>query len=129
MLKIALLKCLHMFQIWFLVPKVFTSFCVVIYQAGALPAPSSEPSTPASIGSQEVQRPPRNAASPSAVQRSNGISGVAELASGLGISKGIHTEEETSNRTSWLKPAFFMRTRSATNSVVQQILVYLQSAP
>jgi hypothetical protein len=53
MLKIALLKCLHMFQIWFLVPKVFTSFCVVIYQAGALPAPLSEPSTPASIGSQE----------------------------------------------------------------------------
>jgi len=51
---------------------------------------------------------------------------VAELASGLGISKGIHTEEETSNRTSWLKPAFLMRTRSATNSVVQQILVYLQ---
>ncbi|KAJ6925663.1 hypothetical protein NC651_010160 [Populus alba x Populus x berolinensis] len=68
MLKIALLKCLHMFQIWFLVPKVFTSFCVVIYQARALPAPSSEPSTPASIGSQEVQRPPRNAASPSSQQ-------------------------------------------------------------
>ncbi|XP_011020792.1 PREDICTED: uncharacterized protein LOC105123035 isoform X2 [Populus euphratica] len=89
-------------------------------QAGALPAPSSEPSTPASIGSQEVQRPPRNAASPSSQQRSNGISGVAELASGLGISKGILTEEETSNRTSWLKPAFLMRTRSATNSVVQQ---------
>jgi hypothetical protein len=48
---------------------------------------------------------------------------VAELASGLGISKGIHTEEETSNRTSWLKPAFLMRTRSATSSAVQQILV------
>ena len=48
---------------------------------------------------------------------------MAELASGLGISKGIHTEEETSNRTSWLKPAFRMRTRSATNSVGQQILV------
>ncbi|KAG6781399.1 hypothetical protein POTOM_014299 [Populus tomentosa] len=100
--------------------KVFTSYCFVIYQAGALPAPSSEPSTPASIGSQEVQRPPRNAASPSSQQRSNGISGVAELASGLGISKGIHTEEETSNGTSWFKPAFLMRTRSATNSVVQQ---------
>ncbi|KAG6783105.1 hypothetical protein POTOM_012540 [Populus tomentosa] len=100
--------------------KVFTSFCFVIYQAGALPAPSSEPSTPASIGSQEVQRPPCNAASPSSQQRSNGISGVAELASGLGISKGIHTEEETSNGTSWFKPAFLMRTRSATNSVVQQ---------
>ena len=53
-------------------------------------------------------------------QRSNGISGVAELASGLGISKGIHTEEETSNGTRWFKPAFLMRTRSATNSVVQQ---------
>ncbi|KAI5595631.1 hypothetical protein POPTR_003G169200v4 [Populus trichocarpa] len=89
-------------------------------KAGALPAPSSEPSTPASIGSQEVQRPPRNAASPSSQQRSNGISGVAELASGLGISKGILTEEETSNGTSWFKPAFLMRTRSATNSVVQQ---------
>ncbi|RQO96186.1 hypothetical protein POPTR_010G030400v4 [Populus trichocarpa] len=92
-------------------------------KAGALPAPLSEPSTPASIGSQEVQRPPRNAASPSSQQRSNGISGVAELTSGLGISKGIDTEEETTNRTSWLKPAFLMRTRSATNSVVQQILV------
>ncbi|KAG6742225.1 hypothetical protein POTOM_055515 [Populus tomentosa] len=69
--------------------KISLSFCVVIYQAGALPAPSSEPSTPASIGSQEVQRPPRNAASPSSQQRSNGISGVAELASGLGISKDI----------------------------------------
>ncbi|KAG6742952.1 hypothetical protein POTOM_053896 [Populus tomentosa] len=45
--------------------------------------------------SSKVQRPPRNAASPSSQQRSNGISGVAELASGLGISKGIHTEEET----------------------------------
>jgi hypothetical protein len=56
-------------------------------------------------------------------QRSNGISGVAELTNGLGISKGIDTEEETINRTSWLKPAFLMRTRSATNSVVQQILV------
>ncbi|KAJ6925660.1 hypothetical protein NC651_010158 [Populus alba x Populus x berolinensis] len=92
-------------------------------KARALPAPSSEPSTPASIGSQEVQRPPRNAASPSSQQRSNGISGVVELASGLRISKGIHTEEETSNRTSWLKPAFLMRTRSATNSAMQQILV------
>ena len=48
---------------------------------------------------------------------------MAELTSGLGISKGIDTEEETTNRTSWLKPAFLMRTRSATNSVVQQILV------
>ena len=48
---------------------------------------------------------------------------MAELASGLGISKGIHTEEETSNGTRWFKPAFLMRTRSATNSVVQQILV------
>ncbi|XP_052305352.1 uncharacterized protein LOC127904757 [Populus trichocarpa] len=38
-------------------------------KAGALPAPSSEPSTPASIGSQEVQRPPRNAASPSSQQK------------------------------------------------------------
>ncbi|KAH8512923.1 hypothetical protein H0E87_006285, partial [Populus deltoides] len=84
------------------------------------PAPSSEPSTPATIGSQEVQRPPRNAASPLSQQRSNGISGVAELASGLGISKGILTVEETSNGTSWFKPAFLMRTRSATNSVVQQ---------
>uniref|UniRef100_A0A3N7FL66 Uncharacterized protein n=1 Tax=Populus trichocarpa TaxID=3694 RepID=A0A3N7FL66_POPTR len=73
--------------------------------------------------SSKVQRPPRNAASPSSQQRSNGISGVAELTSGLGISKGIDTEEETTNRTSWLKPAFLMRTRSATNSVVQQILV------
>ena len=51
-----------MFQIWFLVPTVFTSFCLVINQAGALPAPSSESSTPSSEpstpsalnGSQEV---------------------------------------------------------------------------
>ena len=48
---------------------------------------------------------------------------MAELTSGLGISKGIDTEEETTNRTSWLKPAFLMRTHSATNSVVHQILV------
>ena len=38
-----------MFQIWFLVPTVFTSFCAVINQAGALPAPSSEPSTPSAL--------------------------------------------------------------------------------
>uniref|UniRef100_A0A6N2JYB8 DUF1664 domain-containing protein n=1 Tax=Salix viminalis TaxID=40686 RepID=A0A6N2JYB8_SALVM len=37
-------------------------------KAGALPAPSSEPSTPALIGSQEVQRPPLNAASASSQQ-------------------------------------------------------------
>jgi len=49
---------------------------------------------------------------------------VAELASGLGTSKGIHTVEETSNRTSWLKPAFLMRTRSAANSVVQQNFIH-----
>ncbi|KAL3596276.1 hypothetical protein D5086_007913 [Populus alba] len=59
------------------------------FLARALPALSSEPSTPASIGSQEVQRPPRNAASPSSQQRSNGISGGVELASGLRISKVI----------------------------------------
>lgn len=53
-------------------------------------------------------------------QGSTGISGVAEVASSLGISNGIHTPEETSNGTSWFKPAFLMRTRSAINSVVQQ---------
>ncbi|KAF9686164.1 hypothetical protein SADUNF_Sadunf03G0130000 [Salix dunnii] len=37
-------------------------------KAGALPAPSSEPSAPALIGSQEVQRPPLNAASASSQQ-------------------------------------------------------------
>ncbi|KAI9400964.1 hypothetical protein POPTR_001G058700v4 [Populus trichocarpa] len=97
-------------------------------KAGALPAPSSEPSTPSSEpstpsalnGSQEVQRLPRNAASASSQKGSTGISGVAEVASSLGISNGIHTPEETSNGTSWFKPAFLMRTRSAINSVVQQ---------
>ncbi|KAI5600869.1 hypothetical protein BDE02_01G053900 [Populus trichocarpa] len=97
-------------------------------KAGALPAPSSESSTPSSEpstpsalnGSQEVQRLPRNAASASSQKGSTGISGVAEVASSLGISNGIHTPEETSNGTSWFKPAFLMRTRSAINSVVQQ---------
>ncbi|KAL3596272.1 hypothetical protein D5086_007909 [Populus alba] len=87
MLKIALLKCLHMFQIWFLVPKVFTSFCVVIYQARALPAPSSEPSTPASIGSQEVQRPPRNAASPSSSREVTGFQEWLSLLAASGFLK------------------------------------------
>ncbi|KAJ6999632.1 hypothetical protein NC653_010384 [Populus alba x Populus x berolinensis] len=76
-------------------------------KARALPAPSSEPSTPASIGSQEVQRPPRNAASPSSQQRSNGISGVVELASGLRISQGNEI-----TLPSPTKPAFVLRTRS-----------------
>uniref|UniRef100_A0A6M2F903 DUF1664 domain-containing protein n=1 Tax=Populus davidiana TaxID=266767 RepID=A0A6M2F903_9ROSI len=98
-------------------------------KAGALAAPSSESSTPSSEpstpsalnGSQEVQRLPRNAAaSASSLKGSTGISGVAEVASSLGISNGIHTPEETSNGTRWFKPAFLMRTRSAINSVVQQ---------
>ncbi|KAJ6961841.1 hypothetical protein NC652_000714 [Populus alba x Populus x berolinensis] len=105
-------------------------------KAGALPAPSSESSTPSSEsstpssepstpsalnGSQEVQRLPRNAAaSASSLKGSTGISGVAEVASTLGISNGIHPPEETSNGTSWFKTAFLMRTRSAINSVVQQ---------
>ncbi|KAL9369769.1 hypothetical protein Peur_040968 [Populus x canadensis] len=97
-------------------------------KAGALPAPSSEPSTPSSEpstpsvlnGSQEVQRLPRNAASASSQKGSTGISGVAEVASSLGISNGINTSEETSNGTRWFKPAFLMRSRSAINSVVQQ---------
>ncbi|KAF9688985.1 hypothetical protein SADUNF_Sadunf01G0044800 [Salix dunnii] len=116
-----LIKVLGVFQIWFLVPTVFTSFCVAINQAGALPAPSSEPSTPPALNeSSEVQRLPRNAALASIQQGSTGISGVAEVASSLGTSNGIHTPEETSNGTSWFKPAFLMRTRSAINSVVQQ---------
>ncbi|CAK7336134.1 unnamed protein product [Dovyalis caffra] len=87
-------------------------------KVGALPAPSSEPSTPsASNGSLEVQSSPRNAASASSQQRSNGISGVAEVGSSLGISNGIRTSEETTNGTSWFKSAFLMRTFSATNSV------------
>jgi len=53
-------------------------------------------------------------------QGSTGISGVAEVASSLGISNGINTSEETSNGTRWFKPAFLMRSRSAINSVVQQ---------
>ncbi|KAL3609518.1 hypothetical protein D5086_000538 [Populus alba] len=80
-------------------------------KAGALPAPSSESSTPSSEsstpssepstpsalnGSQEVQRLPRNAAaSASSLKGSTGISGVAEVASTLGISNGIHPPEET----------------------------------
>ncbi|KAG6787979.1 hypothetical protein POTOM_004030 [Populus tomentosa] len=105
-----------------ILPTVFTSFCLFINQAGALPAPSSEPSTPSALnGSQEVQWLPRNAAASASIQQgSTGISGVAEVASSLGISNGIHTPEETSNGTSWFKPAFLMRTRSAINSVVQQ---------
>ncbi|XP_011036104.1 PREDICTED: uncharacterized protein LOC105133716 isoform X2 [Populus euphratica] len=90
-------------------------------KAGALPAPSSEPSTPSALnGSQEVQRLPRNAASASSQKGSTEISGVAEVASSLGISNVIHTPEETSNGTRWFKPAFLMRTRSAINSVAQQ---------
>ncbi|KAB5573220.1 hypothetical protein DKX38_000414 [Salix brachista] len=103
------------------VPTVFTSFCLVINQAGALPAPSSEPSTPSALNeSSEVQRLPRNAALASSQQGSTGISGVAEVASSLGISNGTQTPEATSNGTTWFKPAFLMRTRSAINSVVQQ---------
>uniref|UniRef100_A0A6N2M613 DUF1664 domain-containing protein n=1 Tax=Salix viminalis TaxID=40686 RepID=A0A6N2M613_SALVM len=89
--------------------------------AGALPAPSSEPSTPSALNeSPEVQRLPRNAALASSQQGSTGISGVAEVASILGISNGIQTPEVTSNGTTWFKPAFLTRTRSAINSVVQQ---------
>ncbi|WCJ30625.1 hypothetical protein M5689_012171 [Euphorbia peplus] len=78
-----------------------------------LPLPSSEPTSPSvSNGSVEVQR--HNSASAS-LQIGNGISGAAEN----GISNGI-TASDDNGTPGWFRRPFLSRTRSATNSVVQQ---------
>ncbi|WCJ26174.1 hypothetical protein M5689_008012 [Euphorbia peplus] len=79
-----------------------------------LPPPSSEPTSPViSTGAIEVQRPFSNPSPATSLQRSDGISGAAEILNGISV------RDQTNNGTSsWLKP--FFRTLSATSSVLQQ---------
>eukprot|EP00257_Ricinus_communis_P021817 XP_015581381.1 uncharacterized protein LOC8283432 [Ricinus communis] len=88
----------------------------------AIHPPSSEPISPsASSGSVEVQLPLHNAPSAITHQRSNVISGAVEVSNICGISTGILTPEETnSSSSSWFRPTFLTRTRSATNAVLHR---------
>ncbi|KAJ4830274.1 hypothetical protein Tsubulata_021747 [Turnera subulata] len=91
-------------------------------KVGALPPPSSEPSSPiASHGSahvfnssREALRPPRNPASVSGQQRIIGVSGMVDVPSSLLSSEDNRNGEETSNGSSWFRAPFFTRTLGGT---------------
>lgn len=96
-------------------------------KAGALPSPSSEPSSPlasngyglVSVGSLQAPRLPRNPASVSGQQRTNGNSGVNGV-TGLGISEDILSREDTNNGSGRFRAAILTRTGSGTNNVLQR---------
>ncbi|KDP26833.1 hypothetical protein JCGZ_17991 [Jatropha curcas] len=87
----------------------------------ALPAPSSEPTSPSiSSGAIEVQQSFQNAALSTPQQMSNGISRVVSVSSASGLSEGIRTLSETNNGSSGWFRSFLPRTYSATNAVSRQ---------